>query len=300
MPETWIETPDQLEHALHYWKNYTFSDSYTNLQDAVDTVNTSDNFLQARQVYPSRWLCLKDSKGVEEAIFHTAAIYRWGTNDETGNFVLSGKQAESGVPDRTEPSTLCQFSYGIDTHRDKTIWKAQKAFEEYVAGVQGFNKAQKKRRPWQDGTTAEKPNSMFVFNSQVFVKRNQATKHREAHIPYELHDWIKAVTVDSPRSEYFANPDRPALLEPQQGQLCSIKKSSPPAMQKGDLVWMSFSVQFIIGSDTWSTTFVPYEIVRVGTVAQDLVGEPDRPAAIVEAAVPRGRLQVGMKVDMRA
>ncbi|EIW63226.1 uncharacterized protein TRAVEDRAFT_87590, partial [Trametes versicolor FP-101664 SS1] len=213
------------------------------------------------------------------AIFHTAGVIKWGSDPETGNFVLEGQKAVvTNIYDRrTVPGSLCQFSYALDTHSDKSIWAAQKAFEDYVITVAGFNKGSKDRRTWQDGTGADRPNSYYVFSSQVFVKRVGVTKHREANIDYELHPWIAAVTK-GPKTEYFANPDRPKLLEPYGGKLRNIKDSDSPQLKKGDVVWISFSVSFLLGGDTWTTNFTPFEIIRVGAVSADLIGDAaDRP-----------------------
>ncbi|KAI0324875.1 hypothetical protein GY45DRAFT_1262015 [Cubamyces sp. BRFM 1775] len=233
------------------------------------------------------------------AVFYTALVYRWGLNGDTGNFVPKGHVASSGVAEnRMYPSTLCQFSYAFDTHTDKTLWNAQRALEDYVQSIPGFNLGQKKRRTWQDGSTADKPNSSFVFSSQIFVRRNSATKHREERISYDLHPWIAAAT--GPRSDYFANPDRPMLYEIHQGELRDIKECSPPYLKKGDLVWVSFTVEFIIGNDAWSMVFVPYEIVRVGSVSLDLVGDTgERSVNAPVDITPNLRLQAGMKIALR-
>ncbi|EIW53402.1 uncharacterized protein TRAVEDRAFT_23774 [Trametes versicolor FP-101664 SS1] len=302
MRDTWIDSAEKLDRALKYWKKYSPFQSYIKLQDAIDSLGTDDRLVEARPVYASRWvLSPKQATGPQEAVFHTVGVYRWGANEETGNFVLQGEKAPSSVAEsriKYEPSSLCQFSYALDTHRDKTIWAAQKAFEEYVKGVDGFNKAQKQRRSWQDGSGADKPNSSFVFNSQIFVKRNATTKYREAQIEYELHPWIKKVT-SVPGCEYFANPDRPALFELHQGTLRNIKECSPPYIKKGDLVWLSFSAEYIIGGEAWSTTFVPYEIIRVGTLSADLVGDAfDRSGPPAEIVAPRPRLMAGMRVEI--
>ncbi|KAI9056624.1 hypothetical protein FKP32DRAFT_1585545, partial [Trametes sanguinea] len=231
------------------------------------------------------------------AILTTVGVFRWGYDPEVGNFVPKGATASARIPEsriQNEPNYLCQFSYGIDTHRDKHVWHAQKAFEDYVQSLDGFNKAQKSRRTWQDGSTANNTNSVYTFMSQVFIKRTPTTRHRERLISFELHDWIKQAT--GPNSSYFANPDRPMLFELRDGELHDIKTCDPPYLRTGDLLWISFGVEFIIGADIWSSTFVPYEIVRVGTVSPDLVGDAiERPSAMAES-IPRPRLQVGMKV----
>lgn len=82
-------------------------------------------------------------------MFHTAAVWRYSSNLETGNFVLPGHGAETQVSEsrmygttfllclqmlidrcefdsQWELNSYCQLSYAIDTQHDKSIWDAQK------------------------------------------------------------------------------------------------------------------------------------------------------------------------------
>lgn len=120
------------------------------------------------------------------------------------------------------------------------------------------------------------------------------TSHRERDISYNLHPWIAAAT--GPKSGFFANPDKPKIFELCNDELRAIEECSPPYIKKGDLVWMSFSVVFIIGTDAWSTTCVPFEIVRVGTVSPDLLGISGSSGGGTEVEVPRAQLKAGLKV----
>ncbi|KAI0661157.1 hypothetical protein C8Q70DRAFT_911754 [Cubamyces menziesii] len=236
---------------------------------------------------------------LKEAVFHTACIFKWGSDPEVGNYVPNGATAFCRVPEgriQTQPNYLCQFSYVMDTSRDRQIWDAQKAFEDYIQRIPGFNKAQKNRRTWQDGSVADGPASSYVFTSQVFMKRAPTTQHREADISYQLHDWIKAAT--GPKSSYFANPDRPEVFDLCEGELRSIKAATPPYLRGGDLVWISFSVEFVIGLDLWHTSLVPLEIIRVALLSSDLVGGAGTRYLAASELAPRPRLQVGMKVQL--
>ncbi|KAH9846473.1 hypothetical protein C2E23DRAFT_744026, partial [Lenzites betulinus] len=205
------------------------------------------------------------------AIFYTAAVWRWNSSLETGNFVPEGETAPAKLAEsriQTAPSSLCQFSYALDTHRDKTLWEAQQAFETYIKDIPGFNKSKKTRRAWQDG--ADGSRSAYVMSAQMFFKRTRSTAKREASVKYVLHPWIEAA---SKTTSYFPNPDRPSLFEAAKGRLMNISECDPAYIRTGDLVWISFFAEFIIGLNNWSTTFTPYEVVRVATVSPDLVGE---------------------------
>ncbi|KAH9887374.1 hypothetical protein C8Q73DRAFT_606404, partial [Cubamyces lactineus] len=205
------------------------------------------------------------------AILHTAAIWRWNSDLETGNYIPVGevapaKLAESRV--QTTPSSVCQFSYAFDTRHDKALWDAQRAFEELAQATPGFNKGNKSRRTWQDGNDASV--TAYVMSAQMFFKRTKFTSKREASVSYTLHPWISHATKTT---SYFANPDRPKFFEPFKDELRAIEDCDPDHIRTGDLVWISFFAEFIVGLNNWSTTFTPYEIVRVGSVAPELVGD---------------------------
>ena len=118
------------------------------------------------------------------------------------------------------------------------------------------------------------------------------TKQREASIKYPLHDWIAQATRRG--MDYFPNPDRPSIFEPAGNELRDISQCEPPYLKVGDMVWISFSVEFFIGSKYWSTNLIPYEIVRVARVSTDLLGEI-RSLDLGEEEAPRERLEAGLK-----
>ncbi|KAI0359247.1 hypothetical protein OH77DRAFT_1374941, partial [Trametes cingulata] len=204
------------------------------------------------------------------AVFHTVGIWRWNSDMETGNYVPHGESAPAKLAEsriQSEPGSLCQFSYAIGTNHDKTLWEAQTVFEKLATSTKGFNRSKKTRRSWQNGSNT---NSPYVLSSQMFLKRTQFTSRKEASVSYPLHPWIANAAKNT---SYFPNPDRPAVFEPLGSRLCDIKDCNPPYLRTGDLVWISFFVEFIIGMNNWSTTFTLYEFVRVGTVSPDLVGD---------------------------
>ncbi|KAH9846251.1 hypothetical protein C2E23DRAFT_702152, partial [Lenzites betulinus] len=206
------------------------------------------------------------------AVFHTAAVWVWGSNLETGNYVprgetapSKGKVSESRMQDT--PNAMCQFSYAVDTSHDKTIYDAQKVFEQQICKLADFNRTQKPRRKWQEGEGAY--DATYIFVAQVFVRRGYYTWKKELMLSYELHPWIQDATASG--KQYFANPNRPEVFEVVDGQLRSISECAPPGLMYGDMIWISFIVEFIVSSNAWHPNFVPVEIVRVGRVAPDLV-----------------------------
>ncbi len=155
--------------------------------------------------------------------------------------------------------------------------------------IPGFNKSKKLRRAWQDGSDTSR--TVYVMSSQMFLKRTPSHSKKEADVEYPLHPWIETVKRTT---SYFPNPDRPEFLEPSRGHLVSISECDPPHIRTGDLVWITFFAEFIIGLNNWSTAFTPFEIIRVGAVTPDLVGDGLSGAA--EEDVPRPRLGAGFKL----
>ncbi|KAH9854467.1 hypothetical protein C2E23DRAFT_726756, partial [Lenzites betulinus] len=217
-------------------------------------------------------MCVSENKlGNEDAIFHTAAVWVWNSNLETGNFVPAGETAQSKIPEarlQNQPNPLCQVSYAVDTATDKSLYEAQKAFETHINAQPNFNRGRKSRRKWQEGEGSF--DSTYIFVAPLFVRRGTPAAKREPFISYELHPWIREVSASG--KQFCANPDRPQVFEVVDGTLQDIAKGSRPELKYGDLVWMSFMVEFIVGANAWNPNFVPVEIIRVGSVATELVG----------------------------
>ncbi|KAI9069789.1 hypothetical protein FKP32DRAFT_1559045 [Trametes sanguinea] len=242
----------------------------------------------------------------DDAVFYTAAIWMWNSDMETGNFVPVGQEATAKIAENRiqhHPNTLCQFSYAVDTVVDKTLYNAQKKLEEYVTAQPNFNRMKKPRRKWQEGEGSY--DSTYIFVSPVFIRRGVYTWKRERLISYALHPWIQDAT--GPGSQFFANPDRPRVFEAVGGVLHDIAGCVPSSLQFGDLVWISFTVDFAVGGAAWNPNFKPVEIVRVGSVATSLIGmnalsyEPSAGEPVREASPPlprRNRLRVGQQFTL--
>ncbi|KAI0634075.1 hypothetical protein C8Q77DRAFT_1023481, partial [Trametes polyzona] len=199
------------------------------------------------------------------AVFHSVALWKWGPA-ETGNYVPAGEQAPIGLPESRitgDVGPRCQWSYGMHTVKDKTLWDAQKAFEDYINTISTFNPHKKQRGEWQNGSKTVH----FGLSSRMFFKRTKYSSKTELRRKYELHPWIARAVTDH---GYFANPDRPKTFHFHENRFCALDAFDPPEMQSGDLVWFSFSVEFVVGMNFWYTTFIPYEFVRVGSCAPHL------------------------------
>ena len=174
---------------------------------------------------------------------------------------------------------------------------ALQAFEKYISKQPNFNRGKVERHTWQDG--GENRTNVFVLNAQMFTKRNPYNMSRSKDIPYELHPWIKAATT---KSQFFPNPDRPTFFEISEQGLVAIENSDPPYITRGDLVWFSFTVEFVVGNK-WRTVFTPCQFVRVATVSPELVGDPLHLADSLMPGDPgpevreSDRLEIGQRIN---
>lgn len=55
MDFTNLDTLEKLDHALHYWRDFSFDSSYIKLQDAIDGLNQNKPLAEARMEYYGRW-----------------------------------------------------------------------------------------------------------------------------------------------------------------------------------------------------------------------------------------------------
>lgn len=154
-----------------------------------------------------------------------------------------------------------------------------------------FNKLGKSRRPWQNSNN---PQPNYVMNSNIFVRQSAVSEEKKANFPYTLHPSIAQAIKANPA--YMANPDRPRIFELVKGRLTAIQRCNPPYLARGDLLWLSFSAEFVIGGGAWTTTFIPYEIVRVGSVSPNLIGGASTTSGSTFYTAPKQGLQEGLIV----
>ena len=179
---------------------------------------------------------------------------------------------------QNEAGSLCQFSYGIDTTRDKTLYEAQtvrcqscrmvafdiivlQALERFMVKRKDFNRDGTPRRRWQDGDQDHQ--AYFIFSSQVFTKRTMYSWNQEHSHRFQVHPWLQEV---SKKSNYFVNPNRPQFFELRNTKLVPLSECIPPYPQVGDLFWVSHCIQWVMGK-MWKTFFTPVEWVRGATVS---------------------------------
>ena len=194
---------------------------------------------------------------------------------------------------QTEPSNLCSVDYTFDTRLDKTLYQAQavrlihiltvflilngllQVFETLFQEHPEFNKGKTPRRTWQPSSGTYQ--TRYVASSMLFDK---PWKHRGLQpeaLAYPLHPWIKRAVGDW--KAWIPNPLRPQVLVMNGNELVNLSQAQRPTMSRGDMVWLSFVVQVYFNESSWGPTFVPLDIIRVGTAPPELIRHRDGASA---------------------
>jgi hypothetical protein len=64
------------------------------------------------------------------------------------------------------------------------------------------------------------------------------------------------------------NPERARLLVFKDESLGNLTDDSEPTLTAGDVIWMSFTLTFSIGSMYWAPEYRPIELIRVGRLSR--------------------------------
>ncbi|KAF7798113.1 hypothetical protein EIP86_009328 [Pleurotus ostreatoroseus] len=200
------------------------------------------------------------------ALFHHVGVWAWGNSFETGNYLPHGASTMDALPEsrrETNVNFRCQFTFAFDTSKDGSLWELQTAVERFALSDAQFNTAQKPRRAWQ-GERDESANRRYLLNIPMFFQKG---KGGAPPLPYEPHPLVQKALEDNPT--WYANPERPKPFSMEGKKLVDLKDATEPTFRRGDVVWMTFSVQLILGAKAWWTELVPKCFVRVGRVPMD-------------------------------
>ncbi len=180
-----------------------------------------------------------------------------------------------GLPSERFANYKCHYAYSMDTVIDNSLFKLQfvgyysraarietdtsslKDLEEYIQGCPGFNPGNAPRREYQSGNNPDYTQRYWI-RSPMFINVGDGCARQPPRV--DLHPWV----LEAGRRSrwYTVNPDRPSVLSLEHGRLRDIRKSSPAALYKGDVVLFTFTASFTVGRG-WATQLVPVELVRV-------------------------------------
>ena len=117
------------------------------------------------------------------------------------------------------------------------------------------------RNPWQ---SISEDMHQYVMSAPVF-SRKSAFNSVDDPLLYKLHPRIATVLEED--KKLVANPKKPSILAYKHDELCQVEDSHMGPLQKGDIVWVSFTLSYAIGCKDWCPEVKPMEIIHVGRLA---------------------------------
>jgi hypothetical protein len=159
--------------------------------------------------------------------------------------------------------------------------------EEHLVENRTFNRGNRPRRVWQNGLDPEY-SRRYILSSPLFLLRSAS--NQQVSLTYEPHPWL--ISAVQQHNKYIINPNRPTTLVLADNELLDLEDGNPPEFQRNDIVWISFTISFIVGREYWQPEYRPIDIVRVGRLP---VSEIDNSGGTTVASADTDirRLKVG-------
>ncbi|KAJ7178784.1 hypothetical protein C8R43DRAFT_942384 [Mycena crocata] len=248
------------------WKKRRFRDYELYWTKATESLDSNHPLIEVKpNKSGSRWTVYDKATG-KIAIFCHAAVWAWSSPPETGNFVPDGEVAPEGSREGNITSVLdytAEISYALNTAEDPSFYTAARLLEDHVTSQANFNRYKKPRRQWQEGLSIP-TRRRFVFTSRLVVYKNlyNTKDGQPLTTSYKLHPWIDSNVRQS--SEWIPNPDRPSIVDFVDGKLNILKPVNYRYFDRGDIVWFSFALVYVVRQSNWQPEFKPLDFVRVG------------------------------------
>ncbi|PPQ74740.1 hypothetical protein CVT26_005072 [Gymnopilus dilepis] len=247
---------------LEKWQSTCLLEHQLTFTEAIESLNpkSKKRLIEARAGTGNRantWT-LFDTRTNQEAILVHTAIWRSNTSFDTGNFAPPGQKPPIHVSNQRiqrAPGFKCEITYTIDTTVEDSFYTNLQILEEYIQTIKGFNRENKERSPWQDGTHRD----TYDLTSKLFVRTSLNTREPT----FKPHKWLIDVVNGQKKVEYAINPRRPSYFDLVDKKVVKLEKSKPPRYCAGDIIWFSFKASFYIGNQYWSSALTPVEFVRV-------------------------------------
>ena len=128
-----------------------------------------------------------------------------------------------------------------------------------------FNPDGRNRRSYQLPTDKDE-NGQFVLATLLFVRRNAFNQSKPMTLGYTPHKWVTDAVKDNRR--WIPNPERARLLVFKNDTLANLTDDSEPTLAAGDVIWMSFTLTFSIGSTYWGPDYCPIELVHISRLSR--------------------------------
>ncbi|KAF6758166.1 hypothetical protein DFP72DRAFT_845133 [Ephemerocybe angulata] len=266
-----MSSPEDTAH----WSSVTFEGEQTleHVMEALRARPSSYTISQAKTGYRGNWF-LWDKETDEAVLLTHAFTVAYSTPLDTGNFVPEGCTAPEGMYDsqmRREPGPRAQVNITFDYGMDPNLSEYVDFLETWVQGIPEFNKAKRARSNWMTPAYIAE-SSRHTVSIPVFQRKNAFNcKDGKYEVPYEVHPWIAEASVPN-NQHWIPNPSIVRVLERgvDDTLVDVLLESETPALKSGDLVKMTFKVNFAVGPSSWTSNYMPVQIIRVGRVDRDL------------------------------
>lgn len=137
-------------------------------------------------------------------------------------------------------------------------------------------------------------NMKFTVTSQLFQSKNAFNCKDGAYkVDYPVHPWIVENCVPH-NPLWIPNPNVVQFYNVEDMTLHRMCESKDPELQPGDVVKMSSKLIVYSGRDTWTASFVPWQILRVGKLDKVDIG----PAVQMEDTRPSYLPKEGQTITM--
>ncbi|KAJ7603538.1 hypothetical protein DFH06DRAFT_1151810 [Mycena polygramma] len=255
---------DQEQDIVAPWKSKRFRDYELSWEQAAESLNSDSPLIEVKSNKTGgRWTVYDKSTG-KLAIFHHAGIWAYASPPGSGNFVPPGEVAPPGTYEgRITPylGRRAETSYAINTENDESFHDAAQIVEDHVVAHKDFNKYNKPRRSWQNGSNRRR----FVFASRLVIRKTPYnTKDGKPRAPqFPVHPWVEKTLKELNYTNWVPNPDIPRLHDYVEGKLDVVHPEDSRYFSRGDVVWFSFALTFEIDGDSYYPEFKPLDFIRV-------------------------------------
>ncbi|PPR00616.1 hypothetical protein CVT26_012200 [Gymnopilus dilepis] len=254
---------NSLYDFLEKWQNTCLFENQLTFTEAIESLSpkAGKRLIEARVgtgTKSSTWT-LFDTRTNREAILVHAAVWRFNTDTNTGNFVPPEETPPIQIPTKRLQRTAsfkCEIAYTIDTGVEDSFYNNLQILEEYVQTIKGFNRENNERSPWQNGSHRDS----YTLTSKLFVKKGLSNIKEPSFTP---HEWLTRGVKAQKTHEYVINPRRPLYFDLVNEKAVQLENSKPARYRAGDIIWFAFKVTFYIGSQYWSSEITPLEFMRV-------------------------------------
>lgn len=152
--------------------------------------------------------------------------------------------------------------------------KRTKRVEQHLCGFEAFNSGKWPRKTWQSGEVLS-DSKCFIVTAPMFARKTLYARMSKK-LRYKLHPWVEEALKDN--DKLVPSPDCPHCMVWEDGNLLDLDDSDRPQLEKYDIMWISFTLAFYVGGETWGPEYRPMDLIRVGHMPENYGESTDHSA----------------------